>query len=84
MRGRDLLLQRDDRVGLGGAVGDAGQAVQLDDEVAIGGAVAVIFRAFLQIIIAVGHAEAALAGARDVAGGIGSKSGMMPTPTGAM
>ena len=71
----DAALERDDRVGLGLGIGDAGEPLHGDQIGAIGGAIGVELGALAQIIIAVGHAEPALAGAGDIMGRVGRDRG---------
>ena len=58
-------------VGFRSSIADPGQRLDLDQIVAIGGAKLVIFCTLLEIIVAVGHAQTALPGGHDIAGGIG-------------
>jgi hypothetical protein len=64
---RDRGFQRDDAVGFCSRIGNAGERLELDHIAAIGGAIAVIFGPGQHIIIAVGHAEAALPGVDRIA-----------------
>src|SRR5204863_318435 len=73
--GRPLVLgeaglEREDRVGLGLCIGNAGQLLDIDDIGAVGLADRLVLLAWQQIIVAARQAQARLAGHHGVAGRI--------------